>query len=424
MRVLVISDVPWRDDNSVGNTFSNIFENLNGVEFANLYCKAGIPDSKIVQNFYQVTEKQLILKFLGKKPENKIVKSAEVFNKKEQKFYDVLRTLRFQSFFLIRELIWKIGNWKSDELNSFLNDFKADIVFSFCLDSIYYNNLVEYCSNNTKSKLVLFFADDVYAIQKKNPIYLVYKLFSRSRIRGLTKKSDLLYGATPQLCEEYSKIFNKDISPLYKVCNNVVQSKLIVNQPIKITYTGNLYYGRLETLLLIAQALKEINSDGTRIMLDIYTSGLTNNKMYNMLNIEGSSRLLGSITYTKVKDILKESDIVLHVESFKKKEIKKTRLSFSTKIVDCMQSGSCLLAVGPLKTASISLLNDYKIAQVISSNQVEIIKKSILNLVNNREIITKTAVEMYNFASKYHSVQSINKNLYLPLRILNEEKNL
>lgn len=424
MRVLIISDVPWRDDNSVGNTFSNIFENFNGVEFANLYCKAGMPDTKIVQNFYQITEKQLILKFLGKKPEEKVINSAEVFNKKEQKFYDVLRTLRFQSFFLIRELIWKIGNWKSDELNSFLNNFKADIVFSFCLDSVYYNNLVEYCNNNSKSKLVLFFADDIYAIQKKNPIYLIYKLFSRSRIRRLIKKSDLLYGATPQLCEEYSKIFNKGISPLYKVCNNVVRSKLTVNQPIKITYTGNLYYGRLETLSLIVQALKEINSNGTRIILDIYTSGLTNSKMYSMLNIEGSSRLLGAITYAKVKEILQESDIVLHVESFKQNEIKKTRLSFSTKIVDCMQSGSCLLAVGPLETASISLLNDYKIAQVISSNLVEVIKESILNLVNNTEIITKTAAEMHNFASKYHSVQSIKKNLYLPLRTLSKEMDL
>lgn len=424
MRVLIISDVPWRDDNSVGNTFSNIFENFNGVEFANLYCKAGMPDSKIVQNFYQITEKQLILKFLGKKSKEKVINSAEVLNKKEQKFYDVLRTLRFQSFFLIRELIWKIGNWKSEELSSFLNDFKADIVFSFCLDSVYYNNLVEYCNNNSKSKLVLFLADDVYAIQKRNPIYLIYKLFSRSRIRRLIKKSDLVYGASPQLCEEYSKTFNKEMSPLYKVCNNVVRSKLTVNQPIKITYTGNLYYGRLETLSLIAQALKEINSNGTRIMLDIYTSGLTNSKMYSMLNIKGSTRLLGSITYDKVKEILQESDIVLHVESFKQNEIKKTRLSFSTKIVDCMQSGSCLLAVGPLETASISLLNNYKIAQVISSNQVEVIKESILNLVNNTEIITKTAAEMHNFASKNHSVQSINKNLYLPLRILNGENDL
>lgn len=424
MRVLIISDVPWRDDNSVGNTFSNIFENFNGVEFANLYCKAGMTDSKIVQNFYQITEKKLILKFLGKKPEEKIINSAEVFNKKEQEFYDVLRILRFQSFFLIRELIWKIGNWKSDELNSFLNDFKADIVFSFCLDSIYYNNLVEYCSDYSKAKLVLFFADDVYAIQKKNPIYLIYKLFSRSRIRRLVKKSNLVYGATPQLCEEYSKIFRKEMSPLYKICNNVVRSKLRVNQPIKITYTGNLYYGRLETLSLIAQALKEINSNGTRIILDIYTSGLTNKKMYSMLNVEGSSRLLGSITYSRVKEILQESDIVLHVESFKQKEIKKTRLSFSTKIVDCMQSGSCLLAVGPLETASINLLNDYKIAQIISSDQVEVIKRSILNLVNNTEIITNTAAEMYNFANKYHSVESINENLYIPLRILNGEIDL
>lgn len=416
MRVLIISDVPWRDDNSVGNTYSNIFSNFEGVEFANLYCKPGKPDSKIVKRYFQITEKELLLNLIGKKKKDMpLNNNVDVFNRQEQKIYDIARTLRFQSFFLIRELIWKIGKWKTKELNTFLNEYKPDIVFSFCLESLYYNNLIDYCRDYTESKLALFFADDVYSYAKRNPAYLIYKHYSRQRIKKLAKTSDLIYGATPQLCDEYSDIFKKKITPLYKTCEDIIQNKSEVNKPLKITYTGNLFYGRWKTLALIAQAIKEINLDSTKARLDIYTTGLTTKQMDNMLNLEGASQLLGAIPYEQVKEVLKDSDIVLHVESFDKREIKKTRLSFSTKIVDCMQSGSCLLAVGPEETASIRLLKDYNIAQVVSDNSKERVKNNLLKLLADNSALTDTAYRMNQFAIEHHSLNFLKDNLYADL---------
>lgn len=426
MRVLIISDVPWRDDNSVGNTYSNIFNNFENVEFANLYCKPGKPDSKIVKCYFQITEKELLLNLIGKKKKDTPLNNnnVEVFNRKEQKIYDIARTLRFQSFFLIRELIWEIGNWKTKELRTFLSEYKPDIIFTFCLESLYYNKLIDYCRNYTESKLVLFFADDIYTYSKRNPIYSIYKYYSRQRIKKLAKTSDLIYGATPQLCDEYSDIFKKKITPLYKICEDIIQNKSGVNDPLKITYTGNLFYGRWKTLVLIAQAIKEINLDSTKVRLDIYTTGLTTKQMDNMLNLKGASRLLGAIPYEQVKEVLKDSDIVLHVESFDKKEIKKTRLSFSTKIVDCMQSGSCLLAIGPEETASIRLLKDYNIAQVISVESKEEVKNKLLKLLTDNNALTGTAYKMNQFAIEHHSLNYLKENLYSDLEILAKEGHL
>jgi glycosyltransferase involved in cell wall biosynthesis len=420
MRILIISDVPWRDDNSVGNTYSNIFKNTKGVEFANLYCKSGNPDTNIVKIHFQITEKKMLSKLIGKKHKEDILSASniEVFNRREQKIYDIVRTLRFQSFFLIRELIWKIGRWKTKELNDFLNDFRPDVIFSFCLDSLYYSNLIEYCKSYTSAKLVLFFADDVYAYIKRDPLYLIYKYNVRKRIEKTANISDLIYGATPQLCDEYSLLFQKNITPLYKICEEVSQNKLEISKPLKITYTGNLFYGRWKTLALIAQAIKEINADSIKVQLDIYTTGLTTKQMDAALNIIGSSRLAGAIPYEQVKDVLKSSDIVLHAESFEKKEIKKTRLSFSTKIVDCMQSGSCLLAVGPEETASIRLLKDYNIALIVSVNNKAAIKDCLLKILEDNNIITCTAQRMNQFAIEKHSLDTLAQNLYVPLENL------
>jgi glycosyltransferase involved in cell wall biosynthesis len=427
MRILVISDVPWSSDNSVGNTYSNIFKNMQGVEFANLYCKSGKPDFKVAAKYYQMTEKQLLLDLVGKRSENRILinkdnaSKIDTLNGKEQKLYDIVRTLRFQSFFLIRELIWKVGRWKTKELDRFLDEFKPDIIFSFCLDSVYYSDIVRYCKEYSKAKLVLFFADDVYAYRRKSPVYLTYQHYVRKNMRKLVSLSDLLYGATPQLCDEYSGVFKKNITPLYKICDDISQVKSVVNQPLIITYTGNLFYGRWKVLALVAQAIKEINKDRTKVKLNIYTTGLVDNKIKNSINIEGSSQLLGAITYEEVKKVLKNSDMVLHVESFDKKEIKKTRLSFSTKIVDCMQSGSCLLAIGPEETASIRLLKEFDIAQVVQSNEKECIKALLLKMLDDNSIIIDTSKKMSQFAINNHSLDSLEDKLYKKLAGLVKE---
>lgn len=417
MRILIISDVPWRDDNSVGNTYSNIFKNMDNVEFANIYCKPGEPDNKIAKKYFQITEKKILstLSVNRKNIDISSPKQITVLNGKEQKVYDLARILRFQSFFLARELIWKIGKWKSKELTDFLKSFNPDIIFSFCLDSFYYSNLIDYCKSYTKAELVLFFADDIYAYININPLYLVYKYFVRKKILKMGDLSDLIYGASQELCEEYSVLFRKKIHPLYKICEDSPQKKSKVVMPLKITYAGNLFYGRWKTLSLVAKAIKEINENSYCIQLDIYTTGLITKQMQKALNICGSSTVKGSVPYDDIKEILKCSDLVLHVESFEKKEIRKTRLSFSTKIVDCMQSGICLLAVGPGNLASIKYLSDNNIALVVSSNNGDEIKQCLEEILKNNDIITNTALSMKQFATDKHSISSIQKNLYIRL---------
>lgn len=424
MRILIISDVPLRDDNSVGNTYSNLFKNFEGVEFANLYCKPGNPDSSIAKEYYQITEKKMLTSLIRKKRKNMKLSQChgEILSSNEQKFYDKIRILRFQSFFLIRELIWKIGKWRTKELNDFLNEFKPDIIFSFCLDFIYYSDLIDYCRKYSGAKLVLYFCDDIYAYTMKNPLNLIYKYFVRKRIDNLVKNCDLMYGATPQLANEYSVLFYKKVIPLYKICETVSECKSIVNNPIKITYTGNLFYGRWKTLKLIAQAIEEINCDSIKAQLEIYTTGLTTKEMDIALNIKGSSQVLGAIPYDQVKSVLKSSDLVLHAESFEKKEIIKTRLSFSTKIADCMQSGSCLLAVGPEETASINLLKKNKIALVVSDNNKDAVKDMLMNVLKDNDMIKRTASKMNAYALKNHSFNHLKNNLYLPLEKLFQSK--
>jgi hypothetical protein len=416
MRILVISGVPWRDDNSMGNTCDNIFRQMGNAVFASLYCKPGIPNSKRVGTYFQITEKQLFFNLVKRKSSGQ--RELKDFSGTEKYIYNIGRMWGFNIFHLIRELLWKICNWRTIELSDFLIEFKPDVIFSFCRNSIYENDIIKYSKEITGAKLVLFFVDDVYSYSQRSPLYLAYKYFIRKKIRNMAKISDILYGITPKLCDEYREIFKKEIKLLYKVCEHINSVKSTTNIPLRITYTGNLFYGRWEVLALIAQAIKRINSKSIKALLHIYTTGMTTLQMKSALNIEGASQLYGAIPYEQAKKVLQESDIVLHVESFKAREIRRTRLSFSTKIVDCMQSGSCLLAIGPEETASIKLLKEHGIAQIVSSNSEEYIENVLRMLIENPKFIRHTAGVMQQFALAHHSPMALEQTLYKELNTL------
>jgi hypothetical protein len=422
IKILVISDVPWSDDNSVGNTLDNIFASQKDIKFANLYCKSGEVKSKLPSMIYQMNEKMIIKKRFARTDIKQEFRSGskedvKVLNHKEKWFYDIVRNLRFPSFFIGRELLWKIGKWKTKELDDFLADFSPDVIFSFCLDSLYYLDIIKYCVDKTNSKLVLYFVDDVYAYRGRAPLYILHQSFVRNKMKRLSRGADLLYGATPDLCEEYSVKFEREIYKLYKVGKEYNYEEKISTIPLKLTYAGNLFYGRWKVLALLAQAIKEINEKAGKqeIHLDIYTSGLYNDKIEKSLNIKDVAELKEKISYEEVKKVLKCSDIVLHVESFERKEIRKTRLSFSTKILDCMQSGSCLMAIGPKETASINILKQNNIAEVIEKFDKEVIKEKLESLLTDRECIESTRERMRKYAVTYHTTEFLDMNLYSKL---------
>ena len=60
MRILVISNTPWANDNSFGNSFSNIFEGIPDLQFANIYLRYGQPENHFDMCFFQITERSLL----------------------------------------------------------------------------------------------------------------------------------------------------------------------------------------------------------------------------------------------------------------------------------------------------------------------------------------------------------------------------
>ena len=65
MKILVISNSPFRTDSNLGKTLSALFREFNSNELHQLYFHSSIPDVCSCEEYYQISEKQIIESCFG-----------------------------------------------------------------------------------------------------------------------------------------------------------------------------------------------------------------------------------------------------------------------------------------------------------------------------------------------------------------------
>ena len=104
--------------------------------------------------------------------------------------------------------------------------------------------------------------------------------------------------------------------------------------------------------------MKKINQNEVKMKLDIYTGNQLNKKAFSFLNDGRTSEVHPNISQKELKEKYRKSDIALHVEGFDLKNRLNVRLSFSTKIVDCLESGCAVMAICDSKQGGFTYLKD------------------------------------------------------------------
>jgi|SRR5665647_168510 len=410
IKVLLISRNAWNNTNT--NTLSNFFQNFSEDELAQVYCRDELPDNNLCINYFKIAESSLVKTLFGKASYggekfdiNSAVQweNASELAQKEKRRYDFFRNNRLQIFLWIRELIWKFGKWKSPELRTFILDFKPDVIYTDALDTFYTYDVLRYVQSVANVHYVLFHFDDqvTYHQFSLSPLYWINRFFLRNKVAYATKHAAINYCIIDKQKEEYQKILNRDFKILNKCADfSKEHNNVKVNKPVKIIYAGNIYYGRLNMITLLAESINKINTSDIQFTFDIYTSNPVSQKNSEKLNSMNGVSFNGFRPYNEILDIQNQADILLHVESFRLSEKLLTSLSFSTKLVDYFRAGKCILALGWSEAASIEYLRHHKAAIIVSSfNEIE----NVLNHVaNNPELITEYGQKAYLCGKKFH----------------------
>lgn len=410
MRILIITKYAWDEKIASGNTLSNFFENWADAEFFTVYCRDAIPNNKCCNVYFSISPINILKNLftpwrIGRefRLENKRERAQE--NEAEKKLVKLSKSCKFFSF--LYYFLYSTRLWLNRRIKLFLKTANPDIVFGFGVPDIFNYELIKYIKQNMKVPVITYFVDNHYS--ENVNFWNINKIRRNKRLSELSLMSDKCYAISQRMCDTYSSIMHMDFSLLTKGCY-IREIRAKNNNPLRIVYAGNLYYGREKVLINLVSILKSINqAEKHKCYLDIYTVSQLSDDIKSKLNVDGNSSLHTPKPYEEIIKIQSESDIVLYVDSFDKEQIEKVKYSFSTKITDCLQSGSMVLAIGPSSIASIDFLK--KVPGVVIVTDMLDLKPILQSLVSSPSSIFEKASETNVFAGNNMAIEGVRQRM-------------
>lgn len=424
-RVLVIAHNPFSDTQNNGKTLSSFFKGWPKQNIAQLYLTLDKYDTSVCEKFFRFSDLEVLKglknsKNIGKafyKDDNKEDNEKEEAHK--SKIYIFIRNLflkRSPLLYCARNIIWNIVKpWKKENLKIWLDEFKPEVIF-FQSSNVYkIFDMVEDIRKEYNIPLIMETTDDyVTAKFSISPFFWVNYFKLLKRYKMAVNNSECVFAIGDMMAEEYTKRFRgkfKVAMNSIEIDNKVIPYKKVKNEKVVLTYAGNLGLNRWRVLSKIGKTIASIKrEDGIDAMLEIYSLNKPKDSILKKLTIPGVMSFNGSLTSEELIDKRNKSDILVHVESFDRKNKYITRLSVSTKIPEYLLSERCILAVGPKDVASIKYIQDNKMGKVITELNREVLKDNLTKIIKDRaerELYIENGIKI---AEKNHSFEK-NKEL-------------
>lgn len=423
MKILIVSNTPWSKENSFGNSFSNIFEGIPDLEFANISCRTVTDLDPIVSACFEISEKSLLKHLKDKRsPSGKKIDIEALKNCKksaeESNIKTFARKKRWQVLFWARDIIWTLGRWKSQELLDFIDDFKPDLIFQPVYYSSYLNDIACFIQEYTNVPMLGYISDDCYTLRQfsLSPLYWIDRLHKRKKVKKTIEKCKILYVISEIQKRDYEKAFGVPCKILTKSADftEPPQLKTSYNTPLQLVFTGNIGTNRWKSLAVIAQALQELNQNGTKAELRIYTATPLTAKMQKALQIDGASYLMGTVPASAIPQIQSEADMLVHAEALDLKNRLAVRQSFSTKLVDYFKAARPILAVGPKDVASIDHLLQNNCA-LVADNAADL-AVMLSDCLENPKRLHTLAENAFLCGKRHHDAAQMKEMLYADLK--------
>ncbi len=415
-RILVCTVGAWSD--SVGsNTMSELFRDYPKDKLACLYIRSNRSDSESCNRYFHIFEGRVMKSIFHRNvATGEEFRLGDVQNQdndlvEEKARYDKYRRKLRWPYLFAREFVWLFGQWKSKELDEFLDDFNPEVLVCPIESYIHFNRINEYIINRKKPRVIGFLWDDnfTYKQQPHSLSYKIHRWWLRHGVRRLVAKCESVVALSPKMKEEADAAFGINSVLLTKpIFDQPPFTEYTPNEPIKMLYTGNLYVGRDETLANIVDAIKKVNKDGQKIILDVYTSTIIKKELEDRIKVDGCCIVHEPISQSEVLRLQKETDVLLFLESLKQVG-GDARLSFSTKITDYFCAGKCIWAVGSNHLSAIDYLEKQDAA--VCSLTKEDVLPTLVRMISDKSMVSEYAKKGWLCGHDKHDANTIISKL-------------
>lgn len=422
MKILLITAEEWNDYVYGNGVLTNWFTGFDA-EFAQIYTSPGLPNNKVCSKYFQIDERQMVKSLYSntkagrevKMPTNERELDAAKSNAQRKGIYGIFKKLSLwmhTPIVMLQDFIWMTGRYDKAALQRFIDGYKPDVVFCPQLGNPKMWRLEKLVKGMTDIPFVAFTGDDEASYQQvsKSPLFWLRRWYCHNGLKNSVKIFSHYFMHSKEQAQDYTNEYGVPTSTLYKCgdfSNEFVRKS--VGSPIRLVYAGRLYCNRWKTLAEIGKALHEINKHGERMVLDIYTQEALTNEQRKALSPENSVYMKGSVNPQQLKEVYRNADIALHVESMDKKNRLATRVSFSTKIIDLMASSCAILAVCWNRHCGYQYLRDNDAAFCVD-NYSDILPM-LQRIVDNPSLVQNYAQKAYECGRKNHTREKIQKQI-------------
>ena len=415
-RMLIISGEAWRDESNGGNVLSNLFDSFkDDYEFAQIYTNPALPSNAICLKYFHLSESEMLQTVFKRKPFGKILTLKELHQEEVNKPYvtshrfSFVRKYLLNTAFLAQDILWRFSKWKTPELEKFILDFNPDVIFAPMYYGIHLHRLNRYVAQLTGKQLISYVSDDHLTFKQfsLSPIYWVNRLILRNNVKHTAKYYSLLYTMTQEQLNEYQPVLQVPMKLLKKTGDFTSKPnfKDFNEKPIVLFYGGNLIYNRYKTLAKLAEVIQKLNEETMHFQLLIASQTPITEHINKLLNDGKNSILLGKLNSVQMQEYYQLADIVLHVESFDLKQRLLTRLSFSTKIIDLLHTGRCVMAICWRESSPYKYLKSEHAA--ICVDDFCTLEEELKNLIKNPKIMHHYANQAWNCGERNHNKEKV-----------------
>lgn len=408
MKVLIISQPVLSKTNNMGKTLMGYFRDFSPDDISQLYLHEGIPENTdVCEKYYCFSDSDAMKSILNHKIQGKsFTKESEVFKKKDaeevaekDEIYKLGAAHKAWMLF-VRDTIWKLSSWKNRELLKWLDRTGADVIFFAPGDGAFIYRIADEIARYLNKPLIMVCMDD-YFINNRNKGELLggirQKLFMNV-VNKTIQNAAAIFTICDEMNKAYTNLFHKQCVTLHTSADN--KSMVLKSDASRVSYIGNLSCGRYKTLLELGRAISEINDDTLTKVIDVYSGSKEAEYISPLKNAPGIN-FRGAIPAEQVPEVMSESVMVIHTESFDPAMKELVRFSVSTKIAESLMYGPCLLAYGPEGIASIDYLKENNAAYVIS--RPEDLEKGLEKILTNKELREQIVRNARALALKNHN---------------------
>ena len=425
--LLLISHNAFSDTKSNGKILSTLFREWPSDKISQLYFWNEFPSGSVCDRFYRLRDHDILKGNLtgtraigtvidrqainGPAPAHSDAKPAGPLASAVQWAF----TKKMPIAEAIRDIMWRKSKYISDDLLKWLDESRPEIVFLLGGPISFAYRISLWICGRYGAELNVLITDDVTFVRNRmSPFAWINYARHRKWFARSLEKSTATYVIVPAMKKEFEHKHK---------CSNVVlalnsfdllpldEGEDASSGVLRLLYAGNVGLNRWQTLRKLGLCLAELEKDGYRAKLEIFSPTPISDKMKKALTVENAMSYNGSLNPEQLRDAIKRSNVLVHVESFRRKYRRITRLSLSTKIAESLIAGRCLLAIGPEDVSSMEYLKDNDAAHIINDTQRDAMKEALTPLFS-AEYRRATAKRAYEVAAENHDADKMRKTVY------------